>query len=478
MLFNSLPFLFFMFVVFVVYWFVLNKSVQMQNIFILLASYIFYAWWDWRFLFLIFISSLSDYFIGLQIDKPISQKKQTHWLILSIVINLSILVFFKYFNFFIDNFIRVFSLFGVELNAVTLSIVLPVGISFYTFQTMSYTIDIYRKQLKATKDFISFFAFVSFFPQLVAGPIERASNLLIQFKTKREFDYQKSTIALRQILWGLFQKIVIADNCGVYVNYVFDNYQHQSSITLIFTAFVFAFQIYADFAGYSNIAIGVAQLLGFKLMQNFQSPYFSQNITELWRRWHISLSTWLRDYLYTPLALKTRHWKNWGIAFATILTFLLCGLWHGAAWHFIAFGVLHGVALTYEIFTKKTRKKWKKHINKYVYKNMSIFFTFMFWVFTVIVFRINSLTDFFGYIKQILHNTNAVSPLPDVKKTILWLLAFFIIAEYIGRKNKFAIEKLNKKTSKITRYALYSFLIFLIFMFYQTEGDAFIYFQF
>lgn len=481
MLFNTLTFAVFFVIVFAIYWFILQKSVKLQNVFLLVASYVFYGWWDWRFLSLIFISSLSDFIIGIKLDNTANQKPRKFWVTLSMVINLSILGFFKYYNFFVDSFVELFSLFGWHLNSRTLNIVLPVGISFYTFQTMSYTLDIYRKQLKATHDFVGFFAFVSFFPQLVAGPIERASNLLGQFNSKRTFNFDKSSLAMRQILWGLFQKVVIADNAGIIVNQIFDNYTTQSGFSLILGAVLFSFQIYGDFAGYSNIAIGVAQLLGIQLMRNFHAPYFSQNITEIWRRWHISLSTWLRDYLYTPLAIKTRDWGNIGIAFSTMLTFILCGLWHGAAWKFVVFGAFHGLALTFEIFTKKIRKKWRKKIAPLIYETSSILLTFAYWTFTLIIFRASSIKSSFMYIKSVFSepfiNVSDASFI-KLKLTIILLIVLFIVFDFIGRKKAFAIETIGNSWPWFLRYAFYSFWVFLILLFFQTNNDPFIYFQF
>ncbi|MBI9067040.1 MAG: MBOAT family protein [Salinivirgaceae bacterium] len=482
MVFNSSAFAVFIITVFAIYWTILKNHIKLQNTFLLIASYVFYGWWDWRFLSLIFISSLSDFIIGLKLGTTDNLKKAKVLVTLSVAINLGILGFFKYYNFFVDNFISLVANFGYTINAGTLNIILPVGISFYTFQTMSYTLDIYRKQLKPSSDIIGFFAFVSFFPQLVAGPIERASNLLHQFNTKREFSYEKSAIAMRQILWGLFQKAALADNCGVIVNYIFDDYYNQSGIILVLGAFLFALQIYGDFAGYSNIAIGVAQLLGFQLMQNFQSPYFSQNITEIWRRWHISLSTWLRDYLYTPIAIKTRNWGKWGIVFSTTTTFVICGLWHGASWKFVAFGILHGIALSYEVLTKKIRKGWKKKISEHIYKPLSIILTFTFWTFTLIFFRADGAKDALFFIKTMFTNPFLMKgtnmPFEKVFVTVEAIVILFVILEIIGRKNKFALETLGNNCNRFVRYLFYSFLVFVIFMFFQTNGNPFIYFQF
>jgi D-alanyl-lipoteichoic acid acyltransferase DltB (MBOAT superfamily) len=301
MLFNSIDFAIFLPLVFILYWFATNKSLKLQNFLLVAASYLFYGWWDWRFLSLILFSTLVDYLVGIGLSKQENQHKRKVLLWTSILVNLGFLGFFKYYNFFLDNFITAFTFFGTEIKSNSLNIILPVGISFYTFQTLSYSIDVYKRKLEPTKDFVAFSAFVSFFPQLVAGPIERATHLLPQFYKKRTFDYSKAVDGMRQILWGLFKKIVIADNCAEYANLIFNNSADYSGSTLVLGALFFTFQIYGDFSGYSDIAIGTSRLFGFDLMRNFNFPYFSRDIAEFWRRWHISLSTWFRDYLYIPL---------------------------------------------------------------------------------------------------------------------------------------------------------------------------------
>lgn len=309
MLFNSLEFAIFLPIVFLLYWFVFNRNLKVQNFFIVVVSYLFYGWWDWRFLLLIAFTTFCSWLSGVLIERYRTRRDQNpamrNWAKLvsgtNIILNLGILGVFKYFNFFVASFVEAFASAGIHLQATTLHIVLPVGISFYTFQALSYSIDVYRKQLQPTKDIVAFFAYVSFFPQLVAGPIERATNLLPQFYKTRTFDYTQAVDGMRQMLWGFFKKIVIADNCAVYVNQVFDNYEVQTGSTLLIAAIFFAFQIYGDFSGYSDIAIGTARLFGFNLMRNFNFPYFSRDIGEFWRRWHISLTTWFRDYLYIPL---------------------------------------------------------------------------------------------------------------------------------------------------------------------------------
>jgi len=339
MLFNSIEFGIFLPLVFLFYW-LLKNSRQSQNVLLLVASYIFYGWWDWRFLSLICFSSIVDYTIGIGLNSD-NEKKRKSLLWTSIIVNLGILAIFKYYNFFLDSFVDAFSWFGMEFSVSRLDIILPVGISFYTFQTLSYSIDIYKRKMEPSRDVISFFTFVSFFPQLVAGPIERASHLLPQFQKPRKFDYKLASDGMRQILWGLFKKVVIADNCALLVNDIFENYEIMNGPVLILGAFYFAIQIYCDFSGYSDIAIGTARLFGFDLMLNFAFPYFSRNIGEFWRRWHISLSTWFRDYLYIPLGGSrgnmSKKVRN------TMIIFLVSGFWHGANWTFIWWGAINAI---------------------------------------------------------------------------------------------------------------------------------------
>ena len=349
MLFNSIDFAIFLPIVFLLYWFVAQKHLRLQNALVVLASYVFYGWWDYRFLSLICFSTVVDFAVGLYLKKTtqISKRKLALWL--SIFVNIGLLGFFKYYNFFVDNFVTAFSFFGRSIPTGSLDIILPVGISFYTFQTLSYTIDVYRKKLDPTKDFIAFAAFVSFFPQLVAGPIERATNLLPQFYKKREFEYGKAVDGMRQILWGLFKKIVIADNCALYVNIIFDDHTQHSGSTLLLGAVLFAFQIYGDFSGYSDIAIGTSRLFGFNLKQNFAFPYFSRDIAEFWRRWHISLSTWFRDYVYIPLGgSRGSHGNTIRNVF---VIFLVSGFWHGANWTFIVWGLIKRIVLFTVVIT-------------------------------------------------------------------------------------------------------------------------------
>ena len=356
MLFNSIDFAIFLPIVFILYWFVF-RALRPQNVLLIVSSYIFYAWWDWRFLGLIITSTLIDYGIGLAIGQQKEKKSKKMLLTLSILLNLGILGFFKYYNFFIENFNDAFMLFGRELDLNFLNIILPVGISFYTFQTMSYSIDIYRGKIKPTTNLIAFASFVCFFPQLVAGPIERASSFLPQVQKRRIFNYRKATDGLKQILWGLFKKMVIADNCAVFVNDIFENYTNYSGSTLVFGAFLFTIQIYCDFSGYSDIAIGVSRLFGFNLKKNFAFPYFSRNIAEFWRRWHISLTTWFKDYFYIPIGgSRGSRWMQLRNTFAI---FLVIGLWHGAHWKFVVYGLINALHFVPYIIRGKNTKYTK-----------------------------------------------------------------------------------------------------------------------
>jgi len=357
MLFNSFEFVIFFSIVFFIYYKSYN-SLKIQNVLLLVASYVFYGWWDWRFLALIFISSVSDYLIGKAIDEIHNKKLRKRLLFLSLTINLGILGFFKYYNFFTESFADLISMFGFKTNPFLLNIVLPVGISFYTFQTMSYTIDIYKNKMRANKNALEFMTFVSFFPQLVAGPIERASHLLPQFSKKRKFDTFEFKEGLKQSFWGLFKKIVIADNCAFYANQIFENSDTYPGSVLVIGAILFAFQIYGDFSGYSDIAIGISRMMGIDLMQNFKSPYLAENIQDFWRRWHISLSTWFRDYVYIPLG-GSKVDSSYRRSFNIIVTFVVSGFWHGANWTFVIWGALHSVFY----FIQTYYSKYLKSIN-------------------------------------------------------------------------------------------------------------------
>ena len=478
MLFNSLDFAIFLPIVFILYWFVTQKSLKLQNILIVVASYFFYGWWSKRFLALILISTVLDYFVGRFLSNSNDKFKRKLLLVASLAVNLGFLGVFKYFNFFLDNFSTVFTLFGKEIQPNTLDIILPVGISFYTFQTLSYSIDIYRRKLEPTKDFIAFAAFVSFFPQLVAGPIERAKNLLPQFYKKRAFDYNKAVDGMRQILWGLFKKIVIADNCAEYANEIFNNYGDYSGSTLVLGAVFFTFQIYGDFSGYSDIAIGTSRLFGFNLKQNFAFPYFSRDIAEFWRRWHISLSTWFRDYLYIPLGgSRGGAWMKIRNTFAI---FIISGFWHGANWTFIIWGALNAIYFLPLLITDKNRNNLDVVANGRSIPNIkefsSILLTFSLTVFAWIFFRAENVIHAFSYIGEIFSETLFLIPEIRPKELILIIIGFIVI-EWFGRNEKHAIEKLMANWSRFFRWSFY-YIIILFILEFNGKEQQFIYFQF
>jgi len=477
MLFNSIDFAIFFPIVFILYWFVFNRNLKLQNLFILAASYVFYGWWSWIFLTLIFYSTVIDYSVGLALEDENNPTKRNILLSTSLFFNLGFLCIFKYYNFFVDNFVSAISSLGYSFNTGTLDIIIPVGISFYTFQTMSYTIDIYRRRFKPTKDFIAFSAYVSFFPQLVAGPIERAHNLLPQFFKKRNFDYNNSVNGLKQILWGLFKKIVIADNCAVYVNMIFSKSDAYKGSTLLFGAFFFAFQIYGDFSGYSDIAIGTSKLFGFRLMQNFAYPYFSRDIAEFWRRWHISLSTWFRDYVYIPLGGSRGNLLF--IVRNVFIIFLVSGFWHGANWTFIVWGALNAIYFLPVLILGKNRKnieivaKGKKLPG--IFDFINILNTFILVTFAWIIFRSSSIYDGMIYIRNIF--TMDLFSMPNFPKPLLFMILAFILTEWIGREQNCAIEKIGKRWRRLYRWAFYDMLILFIILFAGRQQD-FIYFQF
>jgi len=477
MFFNSIEFFIFLPIVFGLYWLIGGKNIKTQNLLVAAASYVFYGWWDWRFLSLILFSSLVDYSIGIALGKNEKPTTRKTLLWISICVNLGFLGFFKYYNFFVDSLINSFTFFGSELNINTLNIILPVGISFYTFQTLSYTIDVYNRKLEPTKDFVGFMAFVSFFPQLVAGPIERATNLLPQFSVERKFDYRNAVDGLRQVLWGLFKKIVIADNCAKYANIIFNNHTDYNGSTLLLGAFFFAFQIYGDFSGYSDIAIGISRLFGFNLKRNFAFPYFSRDIAEFWRRWHISLSTWFRDYLYIPLggsrggtSMKVRN---------TFIIFIVSGFWHGANWTFVIWGALNAIYFLPLLLANKNRvntnlvaeEKYLPSIKELGQMGFTFLLTLIAWVF----FRADNVTHAFSYLKGIF-SESLFSWVEIFPSTILGLVFFFIITEWLGRSGEYAIEKVDFINRPI-RWGFYLLLIILMFAF-TGEEQQFIYFQF
>lgn len=483
MLFNSFEFAIFLPIVFILYWFVFHKNVKLQNSFILVASYVFYGWWDWRFLVLIAFTSFCSWLSGILIEKCRENTKKAKTIsVLNIVLNLLILGVFKYYDFFATSFAEVF-LHG-KTNGLLLNIILPVGISFYTFQALSYSIDVYRGTVKPTKDIVRFFAFLSFFPQLVAGPIERASNLLPQFEKPREFDYDKAMSGVRLILWGLFKKIVVADNCAVFVNQVFSMYQTQTGSMLMLAAILFTFQIYGDFSGYSDIAIGTGRLFGINLMRNFNVPYFSRDIAEFWRRWHISLTRWFRDYVYIPLGgsrcSKGKVIRN------TFVIFILSGLWHGANWTFVVWGLYHALLFLPLIILGKNRK----HTDVVAINRRlptfgefgQIVLTFLLALIGWIIFRADNIDQAWNYICGMLQwgTLKAFYRFFLCSKSLVWPVNLYIILMIIveWRFRRCDEDLVFQKISFPKRFALLFMLCLVIFVGMQRAGGEFIYFQF
>lgn len=490
MLFNSFEFLLFLPIMFFLYWFVFRGR-KMQNFLVVVASYIFYGWWDWRFLILIAFTSACSYISGLAIEHYASRRKMQKMVsTLNIVLNLMILGVFKYYNFFVDNLYVLFDSFGYKLNWVTLDIILPVGISFYTFQALSYTIDVYRGSIKATKDIVEFFAYISFFPQLVAGPIERATHLLPQFQTSRKFDYTKAVDGCRQMLWGFFKKMVIADNCATIVNYIWENYSELNGFTLLIGCIMFAIQIYCDFSGYSDIAIGCARLFGFDLMQNFNYPYFSRNIPEFWRRWHISLTTWFRDYIYIPLGGNRVNLNK--IIRNIFIVWAISGLWHGANWTFVCWGLYHAALLSIcNLLHLNTKYNHIVAHNKYlpnIKELLQLAFTFTLVSIGWIIFRAESLTNAIDYIASMCNTSlfDIAGGLKSLKghglhlTLMAWAPFLLLIVEWFQRNKQHGLQLTG--TGILTkymgvRYLIYIIITMMILSFAGTQSD-FIYFQF
>lgn len=485
MLFNSIDFAIFLPIVFLLYWFVTNKNLKLQNVLIVAASYLFYGWWDYRFLVLIIFSTLIDFSIGLKLKTESKPKKRKLLLWLSILVNLGLLGFFKYYNFFVGNFIQSFTLLGKSIEPNTLDIILPVGISFYTFQTLSYTIDVYNRKLEPTKDWISFAAFVSFFPQLVAGPIERATALLPQILKKRTFNYANAVDGLRQILWGLIKKVVVADNAAQIANEIFNNSDVYSGSTLVLGAVFFSIQIYGDFSGYSDIAIGTSRLFGFNLMQNFSFPYFSRDIAELWRRWHISLSSWFKDYLYIPLGGS--RGSLWFTIRNTFILFVVSGFWHGANWTFIVWGAIHALYILPLLYLNKSRQ----HIDSVakdaflpsVKEFLQMLLTFLQFSFALIFFRSENLSHAISFVTNIFSKSLLALPYyPGIGLHIdlFVIVIVFFIVEWLGRNGKYAIEQIGHAINyKSVRYLSYGLMTFLVYYYSAViNTNQFIYFQF
>lgn len=482
MLFNSLDFALFLPIVFVVYWLIPKEHYRMQNLWIALASYFFYGWWDWRFLSLIVLSTLVDYTAASQIFKSPSKATKNLWLGISLTVNLGLLGYFKYANFFIENFEAAFSFFGGTVSGNHLNIILPVGISFYTFQTLSYTLDVHKGKLKPSQDLIAFTTYVAFFPQLVAGPIERARHLLPQFNKPRTFDRERANDGLRQILWGLVKKVIIADNAAVYVNQIFEHHQEMSAAYLLLGMFLFYVQIYGDFSGYSDIAIGTARLFGITLSPNFLFPYFSRDFAELWRRWHISLTNWFRDYVYVPLMKnRNKHGKYYPVLIVFI-QFTVTGFWHGAQWKYILWGVLLAALFVPTMFkdnSKRTRgtvaegrvlpnfREWRQLI----WMNIQI-------VFVLFIFRMKDIQEGISYLGAFFTGSGEAHLQygEDLWITLVLIILFFVL-EWLGRFDSHALGSIPDKIPKGMKWAFFYLLLFSI-LYFKAPEQEFIYFDF
>lgn len=482
--------------VFIIYWHIVQRNLKLQNVFLLLVSYLFYGLWDWRFLILLLAISIVNYLIGIRIDINDSKKIRKTWLILALVLNLGTLGFFKYFNFFTESFADMVSLIGYHVSLSTLKIVMPVGISFYIFLSISYILDIYKKTLVAERDIVNVLLSFGFFPIILSGPINRPSGLLPQIKSVRRFDLSMVTDGLRQILWGLFVKTVIADNISLYADDIFFRYSANTGSTLLLGAVFYTIQIYADFSGYSNISIGVGKLLGFNIVQNFAYPYFARDITEFWKRWHMSLTTWFRDYLFLPVSFSV-SWRIKGVKVlyiktdlfiyivASLITWFLTGLWHGANYTYIVWGLINGFFL---IVYQCQRNPRKKILKKYGLNNNNKLIVFSETILTMIIviiawifFRSQSVKDAINYLGIIF--SSSVFTLPTITSsrliclTISALTILFFIAEWIGKNESYAFAWFCRKKPAFIRWGLYYLLVMLIFFFAGT-GQKFIYFQF
>jgi alginate O-acetyltransferase complex protein AlgI len=469
MLFNSLDFALFFPIVFIGYWFIFNKNLTAQNTFLPCASYFFYANWDWRFVFLLAFSTLVNYIFALQIAKQHMISKRKFLLGVIIVIDAVLLCYFKYFNFFIESFTNAFSLFNIRLQFSLINVILPLGISFYTFQNISYVTDVYRKHTEPVKNLLHYSVYISFFPILISGPIERANHFVSQIAVKRLFNYPLAVNGMRMILLGLFEKVVIADSCGAVVNTVYNNFESHSGSTLFFTAVLYSFQIYGDFSGYSHIAIGCAALLGFSLRDNFNYPYLAKNIADFWRRWHISFSSWLRDYIYFPLGGSRRgdliQIRN------LFIVFVFSGLWHGANLTFVIYGCIHALFFVLYFYYKR----WDTGSKTTVVGNiLAILSTFTVLTLARVFFRSGSVQEAVQYLSVVF--SKSLFSKPEVSRLMLLLLVGYVFLEWLQRHKQHVLD-VSFIRSKYLRYSIYLAMLFAVFYF-SGQAQSFVYFKF
>lgn len=484
MLFYSIEFALFFTSFFLLYWVGFGNNLKFQNLLILAGSYFFYAWWDWRFLLLLIGSSGLNFWLGLKISGTSNEKLRRLFVVVAMVQGLGCLLLFKYFNFFIDSLVTAGSFFNLEIHVTTLNLILPLGISFYTFRTISYILDIDNEKINPTNDWVVFFSYVAFFPSLISGPIDRASNLIPQLEKKRIFDYNQAVDGMRQILWGLFKKIIIADNCAALTNQIFGTYQSLPSSSLVLGAFLFTVQVYADFSGYSDMAIGFSRLIGFKISRNFNFPFFAQNIAEFWKKWHISLTSWMTDYVFTPLNFALRSYGKTGLIVAVFINFILVGVWHGANWTFILFGFLHGcyfIPLILKGTINKTIRTDETRIMPSLkeFNNMALTFTLI--MLTNILFMASDVSAALGYYRKMLSPSLFEIPqIPDNRTNALIVLIFIVVlilVEWLQRGKEHGL-KLDGIRNPLVRMSIYYGLIFCILYFGSSANNQFIYFKF
>jgi len=491
MLFNSFEFLIFFPVVTALYFLLPHKA---RWSWLLAASCFFYMFFKPEYILILGFTIVIDYYAGILIERQTSEKRRKQYLLLSLIANIGVLAVFKYYNFLNDNITGIAGFLGLKNQIPYLTMLLPIGLSFHTFQAMSYTIEVYRGNQKAERHFGIYALYVMFYPQLVAGPIERPQNVLHQFHEKHRFSLSNMYEGLQQIVWGLFKKVVIADRIAVIADGVFANPSQHTGFALLITIVLYSFQIYCDFSGYSDIALGTAKVMGFDLMKNFNFPFRSKSVTEFWRRWHISLYTWFNDYLYTPLAIAKRDWGKWGMIFAIMVTFSLSGLWHGASWTFVVYGVLHGLAISYEALTKKFRKNLSKKIPSFIYNPFSVLTTFFFCSMAWVYFRAASFKDANYILSHLFQKREGHSyfelpvtqtwgvpdtylgvTLSELFGTISLIPLLLVLERLISNRNN---EPVINKLPATVRWPLYYAVLFLILFLGVYNKNNFIYFQF
>ncbi len=474
MLFTTVTFALFFAVFFLLYWYVFGANLRLQNLFILIGSYVFYAWWDWRFLFLLVGSSLLNYLLGIAIAKNSNEKRSNFLSGVGITLNLACLIFFKYCNFFIQSLVGSLAWLHIRADIPTLNIILPLGISFYTFKGISYLLDVRNGKTEATTNGVVFFSYMAFFPALIAGPIDRPKTLIPQLQNGRVFNYSQASDGMRQILWGLFKKIVIADNCAAISGPIFAHYQTQPASALLFAIFLFTIQVYADFSGYSDMAIGLAGLLGFKITGNFNYPFFAQNIPDFWRRWHISLTNWFTDYVFMPLNISLRDYGKLGLTLTILINFTLIGIWHGANWTFVVFGFVHGCLFIGSMLKRRVSKK------KDTPQLLNIAGTFILLMLTFAIFRADNLSQAFGYYQR-LFSTSIFSGFSITEKvnTVAMLTAIVLMfwVEWLQRDKQHGLQIDTIKKFPV-RALIYFGLIGYILTFSPVKITDFIYFKF